>query len=232
MIKVIWIGCFAALLSFTPVRAQSLKPEAPAPLQPGVNRGTIDSTIGNHYWYFFGKPGKTQVHATFSSMGLLSNNQTTSVSFTLSDQGNTWHTTKVLTSPGKPVDCTFDGLLKKPDTLILTVAPPTNSLLRVGGSYELEAMGTVAFGEKSTADPIIGTYKEMGGYTKDLGACKFNPDGTVVTTSGASGSWKLFDQSTAMYVINIDGEERHTLKFIAGRGLCDEQGSPNFQQVR
>jgi hypothetical protein len=232
MNKVLWLCCFAIFLFRAPVWAQSLKPDAPAPLQPGVNRGTIDSVVGNHYWYFEGNPGKTQVHATFSSMGLFGNSQHTSLTVTLSDSGNTWHTTKILTSEGKPVDCTFDGLLKKPTKLILTVAPPSNSLLRVGGSYELEATGTVSFAQKSTADPVIGVYKCMGGYTQDLGACKFTPDGKVVSTSGTNGNWQLFDEPTAMYVVNIDGETRHSLKFVAGRGLVDDQGLPVFQLVR
>lgn len=232
MKKVILFYCCTLFLFVAPVCAQSLKPESPAPLQSGINRGTIDSVIGTHYWYFEGKPGKTQVHATLKSMGLFGNAQRTSVAFTLSDSGNTWHSTKVLTSDSKPVDCTFDGLLKKPAKLIMTVAPPSNSLLRVGGDYELEATGSVAFGQKSTADPIIGVYKWMSGYSKDLGACKFTPDGKVITASGANGDWKLFDEDTRMYVINIDGETRHSLKFVPGRGLVDEQGIPAFQLVR
>jgi predicted helicase len=112
------------------------------------------------------------------------------------------------------------------------VAPPSNSLLRVGGDYEIEATGPVSFGQKSTADPIIGTYKWMSGYSKDLGACKFTPDGKIITTSGANGDWKLFDEATSMYVLNIDGEARTSLKFVPGRGLVDAQGIPAFQLVR
>lgn len=74
-------------------------------------------------------------------------------------------------------------------------------------------------------------YKWMSGYSKDLGACKFTPDGKVITTSGANGDWKLFDEDMRMYVINIDGETRHSLKFVRGRGLVDEQGIPAFQLV-
>jgi len=232
MKKILWFYCCVFFLFVAPVSAQSLKPDAPAALQSGINRGIVDSCIGNHYWYFQGSPGKTQVHATFNSMGLLGNNQRTNLTVTMSDAGNTWHTTKILTSEGKPVDCTFDGLLKKPTKIIVTVAPPSNSLLRVGGNYELEATGSVSYGPKSTADPIIGTYSHMGGYTSLLGTCKFTPDGKVATTSGPSGDWKLFDESSQMYVINIDGQDRHSLKFIPARGLVDDQGGVVFQLLR
>ncbi len=72
----------------------------------------------------------------------------------------------------------------------------------------------------------------MTGYSKDLGSCKFTADGKVITTSGANGDWKLFDDDTCMYAINIDGETRHSLKFVLGRGLVDEQGIPAFQLIR
>jgi hypothetical protein len=230
--KLFQLASCAFSLCLAPAWAQSLKPDAPAALQPGINRGTIDSVVGNHYWYFDGKPGKTQVHATFKSMGVLGAAMRTNLAFTMSDQSNTWHTTKVLMSEGKPVDCTFDGLLKKPTRIIITVAPPSNSLVRAGGDYELEATGTVSFGQTSMADPIIGTYNNMGGYTTALGTCKFTPDGKVVTTSGANGDWKLFDESTRMYVINIDGQDRHSLKFVPARGLVDDQGIIDFQLLR
>jgi hypothetical protein len=74
-------------------------------------------------------------------------------------------------------------------------------------------------------------YKQMSGYTSVLGDCKFTADGKVVTTSGASGKWSLFDKDSQTYVIDIEGQERHSLQFKSGRGLCDGDLIV-FQQLR
>jgi len=222
---------FAMILSSTSAWAQSLKPEAPAPLQPGINKGTIDNMIGTHYWSFTGGPGKTRVHAKFKSMGLMGNPSRATITITLYDAANTWHTPKIMTSDTLEAECTFDGDLKSPTKLVLKVVPPPNGFVRMGGDYEIEATGAVSFGQKSNTDPVIGTYKQMSGYTALLGDCKFLPDGTVQTTSGANGSWKLFDESSHTYVINIDRQDTHNLQFVSGRGLCDGD-SVVFQQLR
>jgi len=229
--KLLLAMAFATVLSVTSARAQSLKPEAPAPIQPGVNKGTIDNFIGTHYWYFTGGPGQTRVHAQFKSGGLMGNPYKVDVTFSLFDEARSWRTNKVLSSEGKVVDYTFLGDLKKPTKVLVSVAPPSGGLVRMGGDYELEVSGAVAFGAPSTADPVVGTYKEMTGYTADLGDCKFSADGSIQSTNGASGNWKLFDQATHTYVINIDGQDRHSLQLVAGRGLLDGD-SLVFQQLR
>lgn len=211
----------AIILSATSVWAQSLKPETPTPLQPGINEGTVDNFVGAQYWYFTGGPGHTRLHAQFKPMGLLGNAYQSQITVTLSDENHTWNTPKILSSDSKIVDCTFDGDLKKPTKLLVCVAPPTGGLVRTGGNYQLEASGDVAFGQKSTADPVIGTYKQMAGYTVLLGASKFLADGTIQTASGASGNWKLFDKDTQTYVINMEGQSQLSLQYIPGRGLCD-----------
>jgi hypothetical protein len=229
--KLLLAMAFAMVLSVTSARAQSLKSEAPAPLQPGINKGTVDNFVGTHYWYFTGGPGQTRVHAQFKSGGLMGNAYKVDTTFSLYDQARTWRTNKVLSSEGKIVDYTFLGDLKKPTTVCVSVAPPAGGLVRMGGDYELEVSGAVAFGSASTADPIIGTYKEMTEYTADLGDCKFSADGSIQTTSGVSGNWKLFDPATHVYVINIDGQDRHSLQYVFGRGLLDGE-TIVFQQLR
>ena len=214
------------------VAAQSLKPEAPAPLQAGINKGTVDSIIGSHYWSFSGGPGKTFVHVKFTSMGLLGNATRTTITAVLSDAANTWHTPKPVTSDGKEAEITFDGDLKKTTKLILKIAPPPNGLVRAGGDYQVEATGAVSFAAKSTADPIIGAYKQMGGYTKELGTCKFNADGTMVSTSGIGGKWSLFDAGSQTYVIDVQDQERQSLQLRPGRGLCDQSDFVLFQLLR
>lgn len=203
-------------------KAQSLNVNAPTPLHSGINRGLVDALVGPQYWTFLAQPGTSKVHVTFSAMGIYGTAPRTSVTFTMSDPGNTWHTSKVVTSQGTPVDTTFEGSLKSPTKIIVSVVPPTNALLRVGGNYEIEATGAVSFTASNSANPsIVGIFKQLAGYTKPLGDCKFSADGKVVTTSGASGNWKLFDEDAQIYVVNIDGEERHSLKFVPGRGLID-----------
>jgi hypothetical protein len=211
----------AMLLSTTSAFAQSLKPESPAPLQSGINSGTVDNFVGTHYWFFEAQPGHVRVHVQFTSMGLLGNASRANVTFTLADAAHTWQTPKVLTSDGKPVVYDFNGDMKNPTKLLLSVAPPDGGLVRTGGDYQIEATGAVSFGQKSDVDPVIGTYNEMTGYTSLLGTCKFLPDGKIETTSGTSGSWKLFDKGSQTYVINIDGQDRHSLQLVPGRGLCD-----------
>ncbi len=214
------------------VGAQSLKPEVPAPLQPGINKGTVDNMIGSHYWYFTAGPGKTLVHVKFTSMGLLGNPTRTTMTAVLSDAANTWHTPKPVTSDGKEAEVTFDGDLKKATKLILKLAPPPNGLVRAGGDYQVEATGAVSFGAKSSADPIIGAYKQMGGYTKELGTCKFNADGTMVSTSGINGKWSLFDAASQTYVIDVQDQERQSLQLRPGKGLCDQSDFAVFQLLR
>lgn len=226
------VCCLAMMVSATSALAQSLRPQDPAPMQPGINQSTADNTVGTQYWYFNGEPGQIHVHAQFRSMGILGNPSQSKLTITLSDAANTWHTTKVLDSTSKMVDCMFDGDLKKPTKVIVTVAPPPAGLLRMGGDYQLEATGAVQFGQLSTTDPVIGTYKQMNGYSCNLGACKFLADGTVVTSAGPGGKWQLFDKATQMYNVDIEGETRHSLLFKPGRGLCDDGGFIVFQSLQ
>ena len=57
------IGCMALSCA----TAQSLKPEAPAPLQAGVNRAVADSMVGSQYWYFLSGPGERFMSSLASS---------------------------------------------------------------------------------------------------------------------------------------------------------------------
>jgi hypothetical protein len=231
VMKGLSILALTLFVSTTAAWAQSLKSEAPAPLQAGINKGTVDNMIGTHYWYLDGLPGHVHLHCQFKPMGLLGNAYKSTVTFTLYDAANTWRTPKILTSDSKVVDCTFDGDLKAPTKLIMSVAPPPDGLVRAGGDYEIEASGAVAFGKTSNEPPIVGMYKQMCGYTTVLGDCKFSADGGIQTTSGEGGNWKLFDKDSRTYVINIDGQDRHSLQLVPGRGLCDGDAVV-FQQIR
>ena len=141
-------SCFLAMtLSMSSAWAQSLKPQDPSPLQPGINQGTVDNFVCQ-YWYFMAQPGHTHLHAQFKPMGLLGASYKSAITITLSDEGGSWHTPKVLSRDSKPVEDSFDGDIKKPTKLIICVAPPSGGLVRMGGDYQLEASGAVSFGQK------------------------------------------------------------------------------------
>ena len=71
--KSLFVCCLLIGFSAASAWAQSLKPQDPAPLQPGINQGTIDNFVGAHYWYFTGGPGHVHLHAQFKSMSVLGN---------------------------------------------------------------------------------------------------------------------------------------------------------------
>ncbi len=229
--KSLMVCLVTAVLAATPALAQSLKPETPSPLQAGINKGTVDNFVGTHYWYFLAEPGKTHVHVQFTPMSLLGNPHLSNLTVTLSDAAHTWHSDKVLSSDSKTVDYTFDGDIKAPTKILVSVAPPSGGLVRTGGDYQLDVTGAVSFGEKSNADPIVRTYNQMAGYTSLLGMSKFLADGTIETASGASGRWKLFDRDSQTYVIDIDGQERQSLQYVPGRGLVGGD-TIIFQELR
>lgn len=218
--------------------AQSLKPESPYPLKSGINQGTSDSLVGMHYWYFYANPGTHQVTVRFKqSITLygteLNNNALT---ITLFDEKRTFRITKVVTSKRNASEATFtSNKLNKKMKIIVSVAPPNQNLLRMGGDYEIEATGDVQFDEvRSAADPIVRTYdpKTMH-YSEEYGATKFLADGTIETANGFSGTWKVFDRENRIYAVVI-GKIRYSLQYLPGYGLV-RPSEPNiieFQELR
>jgi hypothetical protein len=210
--------------------AQSLKPEAPAPLQAGVNRAVADSMVGSQYWYFLSGPGEVHVLARFkSTMGPLVREPLT---ITLYDEKGTWHVSKVVISEnGALGETTFTGKLDQKQKTIISVAPPSGGLLRSVGDYELEATGSAQFeAADNTHEPIIRTFVAK---VNDYGATKFLANGTVQASNGSSGSWKAFDPQNHIYTIVID-QFRFSVKYLPGRGLVDpdDPTSVKFQELR
>lgn len=58
-------------LAVAPALPQSLDAQHPAPLQPGVNTGTVDNFVGSNFFKFSGGPGALAVAVSYNSMRLL-----------------------------------------------------------------------------------------------------------------------------------------------------------------
>ncbi|MDQ4123797.1 MAG: hypothetical protein M3209_20350 [Acidobacteriota bacterium] len=216
------------------VSAQSLKPENPYPLKAGINQATSDSLVGTHYWYFYATPGTNSLRVRFKTPTTLygtelNNNQLT---ITVSDEKRTWKAIKTVSSKKNASEATFtSNKLDKKIKIIVSVAPPNQNLLRMGGDYEIEATGDVQFDEeKSAADPIIRTYEAKVNF---YGAIKFLANGTIEVADGSTGNWKVFDKENKIYTVVIEGQ-RISVQYLPGYGLV-RPGEPNmivFQELR
>lgn len=224
----------AFLLAVGCASAQSLKPETPYPLKEGINKGTSDSFVGTHYWYFKTVPGSHRLTVRFKTpttlYGTELNNNALTVMVT--DEKRTWKLVKIITSKPNSSEATFtSNKLDKKMKLIVSVAPPNQNLIRMGGDYEIEATGDVQFDEvKSAADPIIRTYEsKMNSY----GATKFLADGTIETSDGTRGIWKVFDSENRIYTVQIE-TFRLSVQYLPGYGLVrpDDPSLIVFQELR
>lgn len=228
----------AILLATGCASAQSLKPEDPYPLQAGINKGTADSLVGTQYWYFYAMPGNSQVKVRFANATALYGApiRNTTLTITLADSKRTWRNTKVITPQRNQSEATFTAdKVKTKMKIIISVAPPNQNLIRMGGDYEIEATGDVEFDQvKSSADPIVRTYEpKVMHYSDSYGTTKFLADGTVETANGFHGTWKLFDRENHIYSVEIEGI-RYSVQYLPGYGLVkpDEPNSIVFQELR
>jgi len=218
----------AFLLATSIASAQSLKPGSPAPLQPGVNSGTVDNFVGTQYWYFIAHPGKIEVHVRFKAMTLLGNAQRTSLTISMYDSAQKWHVSRILSSAQTDAETTFTGTLRDTEKIILSVEPPSGGLVRMGGDYQITLSGTVSYGsERANGDPVVGTYSSY------YGACKFLANGAIECTDGTTGTWKLFDAGSHIYAIDIAGLH-YSEQLVPGRGLVDTSDPTiiRFQALR
>lgn len=197
--------------------AQSLDPNKPAPLQAGINKGTVDNMVGPQYWFFTANPGQVKIVARFKSMGLLGNATQATITVVLMDDKHTWKTPVTLSAAASFNEKEIPGRFDKKQRVIVEVVPPPNGLVRSGGDYQLEITGAVEFSppENTGVNPIVKTY--VGG----RGLCKFLPDGRVIAADGTEGRWKLFDADTRVYSINYPGFSPESVKLVPGRGLVD-----------
>lgn len=221
------------LLATVCAAAQSLKPDDPYPLRDGINKGTSDSLVGTHYWYFYAVPGSSTVKVRLKTPTALYGAQMkTTLSVTLTDAKRTWRNVKSLnaTPNGSEISFTADKVAKR-QMIVVAVAPPNQNLLRMGGDYEIEVSGNVEFnGETVAEEPIVRTYDSK---MNDYGATRFLADGTIIASDGTRGTWKAFDPENGIYTIQI-GQFRLSAKYRPGYGLV-RPAEPNmiiFQEIR
>ena len=224
---------FALFLVASYASAQSLKPNNPYPLSPGINQATSDSLVGTQYWYFYATPGSNRLTVRFKNPTTLygAGMGTTVLTITVTDAARSWRVVKTVTSNKNQAETSFTAdKVAKRMKVIVAVAPPNQNLVRMGGDYEIEATGDVAFGEVSSADPIVRTYDSK---LNTYGATRFLADGTVVASDGSRGTWKVFDPDNRIYTVQID-TFRWSVQYLPGYGLV-KPSEPNmimFQELR
>lgn len=244
MLKNLFARFFVAVVTAAalggPAAAQSLNASAPTPLAPGLNQGTIDNMVGPQYWSFRYHKGTANLHVGFTSMGLFGNPQTTTIRFLLiTPDGKTVYQ-QPLTSSGQEAHLDVPGNFPGSGSYIIEMAPTGMALVRGGGDYTISLTGpAIDYAGAAPAGPerIVGTYAVMV-CPPDFDcqaslSIHFAPDGTVQTTDGHSGNWRIFDPASMIYTVVI-GPDRWTLKLVPGRGLfgTNDLSVPIFQAVR
>ncbi len=225
-LKVIASLVLALLLCSMSAHAQSNDVKSPAVLKSGLNKATIDSFGSEQFWTFTAAPGHFRLVFTRS---------TPQEGFSVGSKVGVGAVfapktaDSTLTYKESPAGTIFDGAVKQPTRVIVMIEPAKSPLVRQTNDYTLEASGDIASSADAShsaqATSVVGVYNA---FISDFGAVKFVSDGSIVTTSGASGTWELFDADTRTYIVVISGN-RLTLTFQPGRGFVDKNQQLVFQ---
>lgn len=229
------VTALVLLISVAAAAAQSLKPQSPYPLKAGINQGTSDSLVGVHYWYFYAMPGTSSIRVRLRTATTLYGASTNStLTITVRDEKGGQLTKMINANPNKRETTFTAPKVNKRMKIVVSVSPPNQNLIRMGGDYEIEATGDVAFGDGDDAvDPIVRTYEAKTGLNS-YGAVKFLANGTIESSNGYRGTWKLFDTETRTYTVTMDDGFKIAVQYIPGYGLV-KPSNPNtieFQELR
>jgi hypothetical protein len=207
------------------VFAQSLKVENPAPLKAGVNRAVIDSFGSDQFWSF---TATGHFRLSFSRSGAQEgfNIAKCGAGAVFAPKTPGCKMTFVESQSGT----VFTGDVTQPTRVIIMIEPAKSALVRQTNEYTLEVSGAANYSAATGASTpsVVGTYSAG---MNDWGAAKFSADGQIVTTSGANGTWQLFDADTRTYIVIVAGS-RMTLTFEPGRGFVDNNGLLVFTAKR
>lgn len=199
---------------------QSLDVHHPAQLQEGINNGVIDSFGSDQFWCFTARPGSYKAVFTRNdpqegfSVGAKAG---CGAIINPAVKGSTIATTQVSTG------VVIEGHCESPTRILIMVEPAKSPLVRQTNAYTLTVSGSSSASEGAASgqrDQIVGVYDVNNA---NYGVAKFSADGSIVTTSGASGKWILFDDATRSYVVNI-GADKWNLTFEPARGFIDKNG--------
>jgi hypothetical protein len=124
--------------------AQSTDPDHPAPLGPGVNRGNVDNSGKGHTFYFFVGPGHFDIDMAFEEMGMMGSPFRQAMNFDLYTDDNNRASHNTIVSQGDVAHNHTDGDFTSRARLRLVVTAQ-QGLIRLGGYYEVEVKGAVAF---------------------------------------------------------------------------------------
>ncbi|WP_260734751.1 hypothetical protein [Tunturiibacter lichenicola] len=203
-----------------PAACQSLNLNTPAAVHEGNNQALIDSFVGDHYYFFYAEPGRFHIAWTWgnASEGFnVGGKPSFAAAFNPKTQGS------VMTFKEGPNGTTYDGTVTQRTRVLIGVSPVNSKLVRQTTPYNLVVTGNVSFANAAGGpDPIVGLYaqKLLFQGEPELGAVKFLTNGTIVTSNGGEGNWKLFDADSGVYSVTIGGR-RMTLTLQRGRALVD-----------
>jgi len=210
--KLVWL---AMVLWTMPGWAQSHDPKSPTPLGPGVNKGNVDNVTGAVYYSFQGGPGRVTMNFGFKSLGIFGNPLKESLSFDIYENGK-FLSHSVIVSTDKLERIAPSGDVLTPRLFTVYVIPQ-QAAIRMGGYYEIEITGAVAFGAaKATGE---GTTPVDTRLTKGPVALTNGPvaltNGPVVLTSGPV---KLTEGPVAL---TVEESPRQVRLYLAADVLFD-----------
>ncbi|WP_180541904.1 hypothetical protein, partial [Nevskia soli] len=217
--------------------AQSLDPNNPTPLKPGVNSGHVDTQTSVHYWSLTGEKGIVKVSVSFRSVSILGANIRTPLGIEMyPPNAPDKKFTKTLFSTGDEVEYTIEGPCAAECTEVLAILPP-RAAVNLGGDYKIQAIQGIRFAEAAKTEPdsiVTHHFRKFGcNDTDPQCAISFLPNGVIALPGGDRGTWKLFDQDRGIYVLVI-GNQRQSLKFKPGVGLVSIDGNQltAYKEVR
>jgi hypothetical protein len=115
-----------------------------APLGPGVNRGNIDNSGPGHAFYFFAGPGHVDIDMAFEEMGVLGSPFSQAMNFDFYTDDNKLAAHNAIVSQGALARIRTSGDPASRERLRLVVRAQQGAI-RLGGYYEIEVKGAVAF---------------------------------------------------------------------------------------